>query len=234
MKTLPSILVAVLVAGHATPSVAQLMVHDPTNYGSLIQQATTALNQLNELRTQVAEAKRLYDGFNSASGAGALAKILDTPQLRAFVPDIDAYVAAAKGDLAALGDIGRKAAEIRNGARLYTAPADGLLGEELERAGDRAARDLALGQAAASAGAARLAGLREIAAALDGAPNVRAVMDLQARTAVEQAMMTNDQMRLQGLAMAQAAEERLEAQRDRERAAAARSARMQRYRSGFQ
>lgn len=126
MKTLPSILVAVLVAGHATPSVAQLMVHDPTNYGSLIQQATTALNQLNELRTQVAEAKRLYDGFNSASGAGALAKILDTPQLRAFVPDIDAYVAAAKGDLAALGDIGRKAAEIRNGARLYTAPADDL------------------------------------------------------------------------------------------------------------
>lgn len=234
MKTLPSILAAVLVAGAASPAAAQLVVHDPTNYGSLIQQAATALNQLNELRTQVAEAKRLYEGFNSASGAGALAKILDTPQLREVLPDLDVYVAAAKGDLTALGEIGRQAAEIRAGARLYTAPPDDVLGQELERTGNRAARDLALGQAVAKAGAARLAGLREIATALDSAPNVRAVMDLQARAAVEQAMLTNDQVRLQALAMAQAAEERLRMQRDRERAAAARSARMQRYRSGFQ
>lgn len=59
-------------------------------------------------------------------------------------------------------------------------------------------------------------------------------MDLQARIAAEQAMSLNDQMRLQGLAMAQDAEARLQQQRDRERAEAARQARMQRYRSGFQ
>jgi type IV secretion system protein VirB5 len=40
-------------------------------------------------------------------------------------------------------------------------------------------------------------------------------------------------MRLQGLAMAQAAEARLQTQRDQERAAAARQARMQRYQTGF-
>lgn len=218
----------------ATPASAQMMVHDVASYGSLLRQATTALDQLKELQTQVAEAKRLYDGFNTASGAGALAGLLKAPELRAFVPDIDKYVAAAKGDLAALGDIGRQAAAIRADTRLYTAPADDASGQDLERQGDRAARDLALGRSVADAGARRLGGLNELLAALDTAPNARAVMDLQARIAVEQALGVNDQMRLQGLAMAQEAEARLQTQREAEKAAAAREARMQRYRSGFQ
>ncbi|MEW5687700.1 MAG: type IV secretion system protein [Pseudomonadota bacterium] len=218
----------------ATPAAAQLVVHDPTSYASLIRQATTALDQLRELQSQVTEAKRLYDGFNTGSGAGALAGLLKSPELRAYVPDVDKYVAAAKGDLSALGDLGRKATEIRADTRLYTAPADDLIGQDLERQGDRAARDLALGRAVATAGARRLDGLNELLAALDGAPSVRAVMDLQARISAEQALSLNDQMRLQGLAMAQNAEGRLQEQRDRERAAAARAARMNGYRSGFQ
>jgi type IV secretion system protein VirB5 len=70
--------------------------------------------------------------------------------------------------------------------------------------------------------------------ALDGAPNARAVLDLQARFAAEQAMTVNDQMRLQGLAMAQEAEARLQAQRDRERAEAAADARLELFRRSFQ
>jgi type IV secretion system protein VirB5 len=233
MKTLLPLVLAGALALAASPAAAQMIVHDPTNYGSLIQQAQTALNQLNELKTQVGEAKRLYDGFNTASGAGGLAAALAAPQLRAFVPDIDRYVAAAKGDLAALGAIGRKAADIRQAQRLFTAKADDLLGQEVERSGDRAARDLALGQQAAGVGAGRLEGLQQLASALDGAPNARAVMDLQARLAAEQAMIANDQMRLQGLAMAQDAEGRLQAQRDRERAEAATEARLQLFRRGF-
>ena len=218
----------------ASPASAQLVVHDPTSYASMIRQATTALDQLRELQSQVTEAKRLYDGFNTSSGAGALAGPLKAPELRAFVPDVDKYVAAAQGDLSALGEIGRRAATIRADARLYTAPADDTLGQDLERHGDRAARDLALGRAAAAAGAQRLQGLNELLAALDSAPNARAVMDLQARISAEQALSLNDQIRLQGLTMAQEAEVRLQAQRERERSAAAREARMQRYRRGFQ
>lgn len=218
----------------ATPASAQLVVHDPTSYASLIRQATTALDQLRELQSQVAEAKRLYDGFNTGSGAGAMAGLLKAPELRAYVPDVDKYVAAAKGDLAALGDLGRKAGEIRADQRLYTPPADDILGQDLERQGDRAARDLALGRAVATAGARRLDGLNELLAALDGAPNARAVMDLQARISAEQALSLNDQMRLQGLSMAQDAEARLQTQRDRERAAADADARMQLFRRSFQ
>ena len=49
-------------------------------------------------------------------------------------------------------------------------------------------------------------------------------MDLQARIAAEQALINNDQMQLQGLAMMQDAERRLAEQRDREAAAARRQA----------
>lgn len=234
MKTIAPAALAACLALAATPAAAQLTVHDPVSYASLLRQATTALDQLNELRAQVAEAKKLYDGFNTASGAGDLAALLKAPELRAFVPDADKYLAAARGDLAALGDIGRKALDIRADARLYSAAPDDPLGQELERQGDRTARDLALGQAAARAGADRMRGLEELLSALDTAPNARAVMDLQARLSAEQTMILNDQMRLQGLAMAQDAEARLERQRERERAAAARQARMQRYRGGFQ
>ncbi|MBI1198619.1 MAG: type IV secretion system protein [Phenylobacterium sp.] len=229
-------LVALAVAGalaFAPPATAQIMVHDVASYGSLLRQATTALDQLRELQAQVVEARRLYDGFNTASGAGALAGLLQAPELRALAPDIDSYLAAARGDFTALGELGRAASAIRAEARLYTAPPDDLPGQDLERAGDRAARDLALGRAVADAGARRLGGLNELLAALDAAPNARAVMDLQARIAAEQALAANDRMRLQGFAMAQDAEARLQAQRDRERAAARADARLALFRRAF-
>ena len=70
----------------------------------------------------------------------------------------------------------------------------------------------------------RLTGLQQLQTSLSTPrPNARAVLDLQARIQVEQAMIANDQMRLQGLAMTQAAQTQVQtqAQRDEERAAAA-------------
>jgi len=212
---------------------AAMIVHDPTSYAKLIAQAQTALDQLNELKAQVQQGKELFDSFNTGSIVSAIAPRLGLPDVREYLPDISALAAAAKGDLAALGKIGARADEIRAAARLYTAADGDAIGAELEAAGDRAARDLALGEAVGEAGTKRLEGLKALQAAIDGAPNARAVLDLQARAMTEQAMIANDQMRLQGLAMAQAAEDRLQAQRERERMMAAREARMAAYRRGF-
>jgi type IV secretion system protein VirB5 len=212
---------------------AQQIVYDPSAYGKLLEQAQTELRQLDELKAQVSEARRLYDGFNRASGVNGLAPLLSNPAVRGVLPDAAAYETAAKGDLAALGRIGAQAAQIRRANRLFTPPADDPQGQALERAGDRAARDLALGAAAADAGAQRLVGLQQLQVALDAAPDARAVMDLQARLAAEQAMIANDQMRMQGLAMAQAAEARLARQRELERVAAENAARLKLYRGSF-
>jgi len=213
---------------------AQLAVYDATSYAKLIQQATTAVNQLNELKTQVTQGQQLLSSLNDASGVNRIASALGVPSLRSFLPDTSAFSAAAKGDFSALGAIGAKADAIRSANRLYTASADDPLGADLEAAGQRAARDLALGQSVTDAGAQRLEGLKDLQAAIDSAPNARAVMDLQARATTEQAMIANDQMRLQGIAMAQAAEDRLRIQRDQERAKAESASRMTLYRSSFQ
>lgn len=230
-------LVAPLVAallGAGPPAAAQVVVHDPTSYASLLSQAQTALNQLTELKAQALEAKRLYEGFNQISDVNSLATALSQPAVRAFVPEIAPYVAAAQGDFSGLGELGRTAQTLRAANRLFSARPGDAAGQDLERTGDRAARDLALGRQAAEVGGQRLSGLKDLASALDGAANARAVMDIQARLAAEQAMIANDQMRLQGLEMSERAEARLQTQRDQERARAAAQTRLTLYRQAFQ
>ena len=215
------LLLAGAAAAPAAPASSQTLVYDPTAVGKLVQSYENALQQLEALKAQVAQGKQLYDGFNTASGVNSIASELATPALRAFLPDADKYVAAARGDLAALGSLGTAATSIRSANRIYTPPASDTSGRDLEASGNRAARDLAMGQQVAAASATRLQGLQQLQTAIGTATDARAVMDLQARLQAEQAMIANDQMRVQGLAMAQAGEDRVQQQRDRERAAKA-------------
>lgn len=233
-RTLVTIALVGAVSLGGSAAHAQLAVYDAASYAKLIQQATTAVNQLNELKTQVTQGQQLLSSLNDASGVSKIASALGVPSLRSFLPDTSALSAVTKGDFSALGAIGAKADAIRAANRLWTAPANDPLGADIEAAGQRAARDLALGQSVTDAGAQRLEGLKDLQAAIDSAPNARAVMDLQARATTEQAMIANDQMRLQGIAMAQAAEDRLQAQRARERMLAGRESRMAAYKQGFQ
>jgi type IV secretion system protein VirB5 len=216
------------------PARAQMAVYDGASYAKLIEQATTALNQLHQVETQVQQGEQLFQSLNQGSNVGGIASALGAPALRQLLPGVGALATAARGDVTALGDIGARAQAIRSASRLYTPSSGDTLGADLEAAGMRAARDQALGEAVATGGAQRLAGLQTLQQAIDAAPNARAVLDLQARATTEQAMTANDQMRLQGLAMAQAAEDRVQAQRERERAAAARDARMALFQQAFQ
>jgi type IV secretion system protein VirB5 len=225
---------AVLVAASSGPANAAVIVYDPSSYAKLLQETQTALNQLKQLEQQVAQGQQLLTSLNQISNVNALATTLSQPALRGFLPNADAFVTAAQGDLTALGALGAKAQAIRSANQLYTPPPGDAAGAELAAAGNRAALNLATGQSVGDAGASRLAGLQQLTSALDNAPNARAVLDLQARISAEQAMIANDQMRLQGLAMTQAAQQQIQAQRDRERAAAASQARLSLYQSGFQ
>jgi type IV secretion system protein VirB5 len=236
MRRTPLLAAAGLTALSFTASVAhaQMAVYDATSYAKLIQQAQTALNQLHQAETQVQQGEALLQSLNQGSNVGGIAVTLESPALRQLLPAVPALVSAGRGDVTALGAIGTQAAAIRSANRLYTAPVGDPLAADLEAAGMRAATDLALGEAVATGGQQRLTGLQSLQTSIDSAPNARAVLDLQARAATEQAMIANDQMRLQGLAMAQAADDRLQAQRDRERVAAANAARLALYRSGFQ
>lgn len=234
MKPRIVLLAGVLTLGLAGSAHAQLAVFDASNYAKAIEEATTALNQLRQLEQQVSQGAQLLTSLNANSGVNALAKVLQQPGLRTILPDISAFVTAGQGDLTQLGALGSAAQAIRTQNRLFTPAAGDAIGADVEAAGDRAARDLAAGQAVANAAQTRLTGLQQLQTALTTAGDARAVLDLQARLQAEQAMIANDQMHLQGVAMAQAAEDRLQQQRDRERMEAAREARMALYKGEFE
>ena len=233
-RLVPLLAFSAALALGASGAQAQTLVYDPTTVGKLVQQYQNALQQLEQLKAQVGQSQQLFAHFNTASGVNGIAAELASPAIRAFLPDADTYVAAAKGDLSALGSLGVSATSIRAANRIYTPPASDALGQDLEAAGNRAARDLALGQQVASVSASRLQGLQTLQTSIDSARDVRAVMDLQARLQAEQALISNEQVRLQGLAMAQAAEDRVQAQRDRERTAKVHAEAGAAFRSGVQ
>lgn len=234
MKPRIVLLAGVMALGLSAQAHAQLAVFDASNYAKAIEEATTALNQLRQLETQVTQGATLLNSLNVNSGVNALATVLQQPGLRTILPDINAFVSAGRGDLAGLGSIASAAQSIRTANRLFTPAAGDEFAADIEATGDRAARDLAAGQAVASAAQTRQAGLQELQTALTSAGDARAVLDLQARLQAEQALIANDQMRLQGVAMAQAAEDRMQQQRDRERMEAARDARIALYKAQFE
>lgn len=234
MKCIPaSAALAVAISLAGTPAQAQLVVHDPAAVAQLISQAQTALSQLQSLRDQLTEAKRLYDSFNELSDVNGLAQSLLSDELRRFVPDLDRLHAAAKGDLAALGELAERAKALREGARIHAPLSPTPADEALEAAGARAARDLALAEKVADVADGRLGGLEDLREALGRASSARAAMDIGARAAVEQAIIANDQVRLQGLMMMQAAEARAESQRREEAAAAAHATLIATFQRGF-
>ena len=216
---------------------AQQIVHDPRALTQMIEEARTTAAQLRALQTQVEQGQQLLNSFNDLSDVNAIARELGLPEVRTPLPDLASLRRAADGDLEALGDLADRAAAIRRETRLYTPPEDAVdafYRDSLERAGARTARDLAVGEAVSRSVDQRRDGLETLRGALDTAPTARAVMDLDARLAAEQALILNEQVRLQGLALTQAAEARLEEQRARERAEADRSARMRAYERVFQ
>jgi type IV secretion system protein VirB5 len=211
-----------------------MAVFDSASYAKLLQETQTTLSQLQQLQRQVQQGDQLLTSLNQISGVNSLAPTLEQPALRSFLPDANLYVSAAQGNFGALGSLGASAQAIRSTSQLYTPSAGDSAGAELMAAGNRAALTLATGQAVVQAGVSRLAGLQQLQGALDTAANARAVLDLQARAQVEQALVANDQMRLQGLAMTQAAQAQMQTQRDQERAAAASQARLSLYQAAFQ
>ena len=229
-RLLCAFLTAALASG---PAHAQVLVHDPSAVAELISQAQTALAQLQQLREQVGQAERLYESFNDQSDVNAIAQSLLTPELRRLVPELSQFQAAAKGDLAALGALAARAQTIRRESRVYL-PDEADAAELLEASGAKAARDMALGERIGEIADKRREGLEELRGSLDVAGNARAVMDISARLAAEQAILQNEQVRLQGLLIMQAAEDRLAEQRQREAAAAIIASRLEMFRRGAQ
>lgn len=225
----------------AQPAAAQVgIVHDPT---TLAKSLVEYRNQLNELQAQVrngermiSQGERMFDSLNNISSIRDVGRALDNPTLRNILPeDTRALGRAMNGDWEALGTIGDRASAIREENRAWTPDgagandADRAYRSGLDRRGNMAARDIAVGEHIDRTASGRQEGISDLRRALDTADSARAVMDIQARLAAENALIANDNMRLQGMAMRAQAERELEAQRAEEQQQQRRSERRRAY-----
>ncbi|WP_062236794.1 type IV secretion system protein [Aureimonas sp. N4] len=206
-KTIPVTLVVVgsLVA---TPTLALDIVFDPRNMAESIKQVSNQVEQIEQLKSQLDEAKRLYDSVNDFKDVEDIAKLLDSNQIRRYLPEnFDDYedLLTGKGS----GDLASRIASIRAGNKVtgYTAT-DDFYGKALERQGMRTARGQGIGEVIYETAEDRLGGLKELRDSIDRADNVGELTAISTRLQAEQAMLQNDLMRMQGLKMVQEAEER--------------------------
>ncbi|MDP1875176.1 type IV secretion system protein [Phenylobacterium sp.] len=217
----------------AATAPAAMIVHDPTSYVQLVQQAKTALDQLESLRTQVEQGRRLVETLDEASSIDDIAALLDQGPWRSALPNSDVF-GASQTALEDLGDLAERTRQLRQDQRLLEPDPENERDQRLEASGLRVARDMALSERLAAALAERDGALASMDRALASAPSARAVLDLQAQTALEQTRLANDHLRLQTLQLAQAAEARALAQAEEERTALARRRRMAAYAATFQ
>ena len=108
-----------LAAMTAVPAQAQTLVHDPRSLAQMVQDARTAIEQLDSLKAQVQQGQELFSSLNELSNVNAIAERLGLPEIRNPLPDVATLRSAAEGDLSALGELAERADAIRRETRLY-------------------------------------------------------------------------------------------------------------------
>lgn len=197
-----------------TPPAARaqgIPVIDTTSIAQQIEQVRQGVQQLESLKSQLTQAQQLYSSLNQISDIGDIATLLNNPTLRQYLPPKfsqlqGVFTANSADDYLNLAS---------RASSLYdqnsVKPGDDYYNQELARIGTRSAGQSSLAQQIYDAANDRLSGLVQLQAKVsDGSNDARAVADLQARIQAEQALIANDQMRLQGLAMLQQAEMKMD------------------------
>ncbi|MFV1761484.1 type IV secretion system protein [Phaeobacter sp. A90a-4k] len=183
--------------------------------------------EIAQMVKELDEAKRLYDAVNGLTDMADIASALNDPKVRELLgPEAMQIASSLDVDLDDLGDLTSSAQDYLDHTKVTSADvsADDFYQQELERIGAQSARDAAIGDRIVKAADDRLAGLESLRQAIGGASTQKEIDALTARLQVESAMLQNDTNRIQGLAMLQEAQAKVEEQRNREIAARNREA----------
>lgn len=185
--------------------------------------------EIAQMVKELEEAKRLYDAVNGMTDMADIASALNDPQVRELLgPDAMQIASSLDVDLADLGNLSGTAQGFLDHTKVSASEvsADDFYRQELDRIGAQSARDAAIGDRILTVADERLAGLERLRQAIGGASTQKEIDALTARMQVESAMLQNDTNRIQGLAMLQDAQAKVEEQRNREIATQNRAATM--------
>jgi type IV secretion system protein VirB5 len=226
LQRLPITLVsasAVAVLLLTSPAAAQI-VFDPNVFARQFEQLTelkkqvdTLTSQLKVAQDQLNQAKQLYDSFNKLTNANDIGALLNTPQFRKVLPqrfsDIEKLV-AGQGS----GNFANSINQYLNQNRAYAGNSgNSYYQSELDRIARQTGAKHSMGQAVYDTASQRIDALEELRTRISSATDVKEVLDLSARLQAEQALLQNDVLRMQGLAMIQQARTDMDGQREREK-----------------
>lgn len=198
-----------LAAGHAAllglflaeeASAQGMPVFDSSSFGQLVISVKSLAGQLAQLQAT----------YSSLTGSRGLGSILDNPALKQYLPSdwTRVYDAAKSGGYAGISGT---LPAIQAGERL-TGTVPEAQASIVARSQRAAVTDKAVGLQAYEGAKARLSQIESLMGEIDKTRDPKAIQELQARIAVEQAAVQNEATKLELVALLQRAEDRLIAQ----------------------
>lgn len=190
---------ATLVAGTlstAPAAYAQVVVIDPANLQQAIARYTEMIQQLEQLRAQLNQAKQQYTSLTGHRGLGAI----DTEDYSANIPTNWHQTLAAMQNG---GQVGALAHQIRDEASELNQPQFATVNAQVTQAlashMDDAATAQALNAQAYDDAGARFRRLNQLMDQINGTTDMKSVGELQARIEIENGMLLNELIKLQAM-----------------------------------
>lgn len=208
----------------ALPASAQGIVFDPSVFArqfeqlaELKKQVDTLTSQLKVAQDQLGQAKQLYDSFNKLTNVNDIAGLLNSSEFRKYLPgEFSQIEGLIKGS--GSGSFASSIDGYLSQNRVYTAnPGNSFYASELDRIARQTGAKQSIGQAVYDTASKRIDELDKLRQQISQSRDVKDTLDLSARLQAEQALLQNDVLRMQGLAMIQRAQGDMDAQRERER-----------------
>lgn len=200
MKTLAKTFSAVLLLTLPVAAFAQLAVAVVGDVPSTINQAQTMVQWANQYRQMVGQIEQMKMQYQSMTGNRGLGQISNAPSLRNYLPDqwASVYDKVRSGQLAGISG---KAASITSDEGFDPAAIGGK-----KRQQEVLAANKAMTMQAYEATQARLNNINSLMQKADETQDAKAAADLQNRIGSENAMIQNEQIRLNLMAQLQQAE----------------------------
>lgn len=198
--------VALVLAAHS-PAMAITTVFNPTLLLQAIQQTQAWAQQYQQMASQI---RQLQQANAAMSGDRGMAGLLGNQNRSYLPPNWDQAMTTLSQSGTTYGQLAAVTRQIKEAQSVLSQQDASRMSPQmqqyLEQTRNLTASQQAIGQSAYNTAAQRVNTLQALTNALNGQTDPKAVMDLQARIASEQAALANDQAQLQAVAQLTAAQ----------------------------
>ncbi|KPH75798.1 P-type DNA transfer protein VirB5, partial [Bosea vaviloviae] len=201
------LLITAALAGVPARGFAQqgVPVFDAGAIAKHVEQIGKLTEQIKTMEAQLTQAKQLYESFNKLTDVNDVASLLNSEEFRQHLPkefgEIEKLVSGT-GTGSLTGVIDRYLDQNR---AYQGGDANSFYRTELDRIARQTGAKHSIGQSVYDTASKRIDELEELRQKITTAKDAKNVLDLSARIQAEQAILQNEVLRMQGLAMVQQA-----------------------------